>query len=108
MDARPVADPITVPSRSTHAFAEIDEVFADSPAAAAGLLVGDVMIRFGRVTGQTPNFMQAVAAALAAGEGTEIEAVVLRQGVGEVKVQLVPQQWAGRGLLGCHLQPLQR
>lgn len=101
-----LADPIAVPSRSIHPFAEIDEVSEGSPAATAGLRVGDLMVSFGRVTAQTPNVLQAVAAALAASEGKPIETVVLRSGVGEVKLTLVPQQWGGRGLLGCHLQPL--
>lgn len=105
VDARPIADPLAVPSRSTHAFAEVDEVAEKSPAAAAGLQIGDLMIRFAHVTSQTPNFLSAVAGALAAGEGKELEAVVLRNGE-EVKLRLIPQKWEGRGLLGCHLQPL--
>ncbi|KAH7623238.1 hypothetical protein Ndes2526B_g01659 [Nannochloris sp. 'desiccata'] len=105
VDARPIADPLAVPSRSTHAFAEVDEVAEESPAAAAGLQIGDLMIRFAHVTSQTPNFLSAVAGALAAGEGKELEAVVLRNGE-EVKLRLIPQKWEGRGLLGCHLQPL--
>jgi 26S proteasome non-ATPase regulatory subunit 9 len=105
VDARPIADPLAVPSRSTHAFAEIDEVAENSPASASGLQVGDLMIRFAHVTSQTPNFLTAVAGALQAGEGKELTAVVLRDGE-EVKLKLTPQKWEGRGLLGCHLQPL--
>ena len=105
VDARPIADPLAVPSRSTHAFAEIDEVAENSPAAASGLQVNDLMVRFAHVTSQTPNFLNAVAGALTAGEGKELEAVVLRNGE-EVKLKLIPQKWEGRGLLGCHLKPL--
>jgi 26S proteasome non-ATPase regulatory subunit 9 len=105
VDARPIADPLAVTSRNTHAFAEVDEVADNSPAAAAGLQIGDLMIRFAHVTSQTPNFLGAVAGALAAGEGKELEAVVLRNGK-EVKLRTIPQKWDGRGLLGCHLKPL--
>jgi 26S proteasome non-ATPase regulatory subunit 9 len=49
--------------------------------------------------------LQQVAAELAAREGQEVEAVLLRQGQ-QVVLRLVPQRWAGRGLLGCHLRPL--
>jgi 26S proteasome non-ATPase regulatory subunit 9 len=105
VDARPIADPLAVPSRSTHAFATIDEVAENSPAAASGLQVGDLMIRFAHVTLQTPNWLTAVSGALTAGEGKELEAVVLRDGQ-ELKLKLTPQKWEGRGLLGCHLQPL--
>jgi len=105
VEARPIADPLAVTSRNTRAFAEIDEVAESSPAAAAGLQIGDLMIRFAHVTSETPNVLGAVAGALAAGEGKELEAVVLRNGQ-EVKLRLIPQKWEGRGLLGCHLQPL--
>lgn len=40
-----------------------------------------------------------------ANEGRELRAVLLRQG-GPVTVRLVPEEWAGQGLLGCHLRPL--
>ena len=108
VEGREIADPIAVPSRRTQPFAEIDEVTEGSPAEAAGIKVGDLMVSFGRVTAQTPNVLQAVASALAASEGKPIETSVLRNGVGEMKLTLVPKQWAGRGLLGCHLQPLRR
>lgn len=44
-------------------------------------------------------------ATLQSHEGREVEAVFLRHGA-PITQRLVPQQWGGRGLLGCHLRPL--
>ena len=45
-------------------FAVVDEVSTSSPAEEAGAMVGDQLISFANITRQTPNTMQAVAAAL--------------------------------------------
>lgn len=100
-----MADPIAVPATSTTPFAKIDEVAEGSPAATAGVRLGDLMVSFGHVTAQTPNVLQAVARLLAASEGQGVVTVVLRDGA-RVTLTVRPQQWEGRGLLGCHLQPL--
>ena len=42
---------------------------------------------------------------LAASEGQAVPTALLRNGM-PVLLMLTPQRWAGRGLLGCHLQPL--
>ena len=42
---------------------------------------------------------------LAASEGQAVPTALLRNGM-PVLLILTPQRWAGRGLLGCHLQPL--
>lgn len=86
-------------------FAVIDELTPGSPAATAGLQLGDQLCSFAGVSKAVPSTLQAVAAALAANEGRPVEAVVLRQGA-PLALQLTPQQWGGRGLLGCHLRPL--
>ena len=93
------------PAAALPPFAVVDEVSQGSPAAAAGLQLWDQMLSFAGVTKQTPNTLQAVAAALQANEGRPVETVVLRQGAPAV-LQLTPQPWGGRGLLGCHLRPL--
>lgn len=54
---------------------------------------------------QTPNPLQAVARLLQESEGREVESEWLHEGR-RVAARLTPQAWAGRGLLGCHLQPL--
>lgn len=45
-------------------FAVVDEVSSSSPAEEAGVLVGDQLVAFADVTGQTQNTLPAVAAAL--------------------------------------------
>ena len=45
-------------------FALVDEVSSNSPAEEAGVAVGDQLIAFASITGQTPNTLPAVAAAL--------------------------------------------
>lgn len=86
-------------------FALVDEVCSDSPAEEAGVAVGDQLIAFASITGQTPNTLTAVAAALQAHENRELDARVLRRG-NIVNLKLTPHSWAGRGLLGCHLRPV--
>ncbi|PNH10580.1 26S proteasome non-ATPase regulatory subunit 9 [Tetrabaena socialis] len=100
-------------------FAMVDEVSSGSPAAAAGLQVGDLLCDFGGVaveravgapaaeaaSGSSGPLMQRVAAVLAAREGQPVAATLLRQGA-PVSASLTPQRWSGRGLLGCHLSPL--
>lgn len=96
---------IAVESRSNRPFAVIDIVESNSPASEAGIQVGDMMIRFGSVTGQTPNPMQAVAKTLQESEGKSVETEFVRKG-NRVVLILKPKKWSGRGLLGCHLTPL--
>lgn len=86
-------------------FAVIDELSAGSPAAEAGLQLGDQLCSFGGVSrGSHPtSTLPAVAGALV--EGTTVKAVVLRQGA-PLTLQLTPHKWFGQGLLGCHLRPL--
>jgi len=83
----------------------VDEVSPASPAAAAGVLVGDSLLQLGRVTctGDTQAALAALGPAVAAAEGSSVELSVLRRGE-EVRLGLTPQRWAGRGLLGCHLR----
>lgn len=109
------------------AFAEIDEVKDGSPAAVAGMLVGDQLLALGNVTATAggfaalPGLLQVRVWRLyvtlcsskvthkQAVEGTPLRALVRRSGCGTSKtvdLQLTPQRWAGRGLLGFHLVPL--
>ena len=112
-------------------FAVVDEVSEHSPASTAGVMLGDQLCRFGAVTAQSnpAGVLQAVAAELqvplrAVQKSAYVvplsyvvydcpgvqragdRAVVWRRGI-PVTVSLTPQQWVGRGLLGCHLRALQ-
>ncbi|EFJ47083.1 hypothetical protein VOLCADRAFT_61851 [Volvox carteri f. nagariensis] len=88
-------------------FALVDEVSGGSPAEAAGLQVGapSCCVQVGAASSAGQSLLQAVAAVLAASEGRPVAARVLRQGA-PLELSLTPLRWSGRGLLGCHLQPL--
>lgn len=98
-------------------FASVGDVAPCSPAAAAGMQVGDLVLRLAGVDASSsgrqgegegeaaPPPLERVAAALAAGEGRPCACLVLRAGR-RVTLELTPRRWAGRGLLGCHLRPL--
>lgn len=108
-------------------FAIINEVSTGSPAEKAGLRVGDLILRFGTVIHSNPNFMHAIAGMVpeASLENGHIPILVLRskdehadvkdivnvdvsrsnQWV-TVRMKFYPKLWAGRGLLGCHLQQI--
>ena len=99
------------------AFGVIDEVSPCSPADMDGLKVGDLVtdfagIRLRGVGGGTAageraeGLLPRVAEALASNEGKVIQVSVLRRGESRT-LALTPRAWAGRGLLGAHLRPLQ-
>jgi 26S proteasome regulatory subunit N4 len=84
-------------------FAVVDEVADGSPAAAAGLALGDRVLRLGDATA-----LAAVPAAVAdaAEGGGRLAVSVLRAGA-VVDLELAPRHgWGGRGVLGCHLRPV--
>lgn len=100
-------------------FAIIDEVFSNSPSEEAGIQTGDLLLRFGSVTADNHDGFDAIKRAivtqlsLAAANGESISIAVRRStvelgGVAEMIrteiIDLKPRQWAGKGLLGCHLQ----
>lgn len=86
-----------------------------SPAATAGLSVGDLVLRFGGVDISHPKGLGGVVDVVREKEGQEVPVTVLRSGGGEgaeggarngvVDLTLVPKTWSGRGLLGVHLLP---
>lgn len=88
-------------------YALIDQVFAGSPAAEAGVEEGDLLLKFGSVDrGNHENF-QAVARVVQDSEGRPLRVLVRRKKAGPVvRLTLTPHAWSGRGLLGCHLSPL--
>eukprot|EP00930_Biecheleria_cincta_P051297 TRINITY_DN36453_c0_g1_i1.p1 TRINITY_DN36453_c0_g1~~TRINITY_DN36453_c0_g1_i1.p1 ORF type:complete len:245 (-),score=43.07 TRINITY_DN36453_c0_g1_i1:79-738(-) len=91
-------------------FALIDEVTDGSPAHTAGLHVGDLVCQFGPVslqdTGDLNACFRAVGQLVPKSAGMPISVIVQRgEPPARVELQLTPQQWAGRGLLGCHMAP---
>mmetsp|Transcript_64598 Transcript_64598/g.185819 ORF Transcript_64598/g.185819 Transcript_64598/m.185819 type:complete len:224 (-) Transcript_64598:88-759(-) len=91
-------------------FALIDEVAEGSPAQAAGLVLGDQICSFGGIsrldTGDLNACFAAIQQLVPRSAGTALEVIVLRGNPpARVPLQLTPRQWAGRGLLGCHMAP---
>ncbi|XP_037536305.1 26S proteasome non-ATPase regulatory subunit 9 isoform X1 [Nematolebias whitei] len=88
-------------------FARVDAVTEGSPASGAGLRVGDEVIEFGSVnTGNFQN-LQNIASVVQHSEGKPLRVGVIRAGQ-KVQMNLTPQRWSGRGLLGCNIVPVQR
>jgi hypothetical protein len=103
-------------------FAIIDQVFANSPSQEAGILEGDLLLRFGTVTSSAANngsftsIKRAIVTELSMAHSNDCSISIsvrrstkmLLGGVAEmIKVEtfdLKPRVWDGQGLLGCHLQ----
>lgn len=116
------------------AFAVVDVVQPDSPSSAAGLACGDRVLRLGSLrlpstrtfpdadeslNGETSrsgdiNCSTSVAYLFERLPGEvglhedERMPLVVQRGDRVLLLWLVPRKWKGRGLLGCHLKPLQR
>ena len=88
------------------AFALIDEVFADGPAASAGVVVNDALLQFGSLNASNHDGLRALARLTQRSVGDSIPLLVLRGGTQRVRLSLQPRRWSGQGLLGCHLRPL--
>ena len=87
------------------AFAEIDGVSEGGPAAAAGVAVGDRLLKFGGIHASNHDNLRALARLTQRSEG-EIIPLIVQRGGARVSLSLLPRRWSGNGLLGCHLRPL--
>lgn len=87
------------------AFARISFVAADSPSAQAGLLVGDEVVEFGSVTQNNFTGIQNIANVVQHSIGLNV-GVLVRRGTEIQHLNLVPQTWKGKGLLGCTITPM--
>ncbi|KAJ7069710.1 hypothetical protein C8F01DRAFT_1113677 [Mycena amicta] len=87
-------------------FAKVDGVSPGSPAAEAGLLRGDLIVRFDTLTQQsfTSSSLSPLVAVVNEHENRSIPLKIIREGQ-NVTMILVPKRWPGRGLLGCHIVP---
>lgn len=91
-------------------FAIIDAVSQYSPAAEAGIQIGDQLCQFGDqlpapdASGATLLQQVAATVQVAHEQGAAVQTVLLRHGA-PVTLSLTPRRWAGQGLLGCHLRP---
>jgi len=132
-ETTPVMVEESTPDPSRCPFGKVDGVGNPSPAADAGMKVGDLITRFGPLHANNNNQLRAVATLVpeVAGENGNIRIVVLRRCQheensnrnygspaitpqndygdenqwGEVVLTLYPRPFSGRGLLGCHIVP---
>jgi len=92
---------------SLSAFARVDGVAPNSPAAEAGLRREDLIVKFGSLTRSsfTATSLQPLADLVSVNENREIQVIVSRSGE-IITIQLIPRNgWGGRGMLGCHIIP---
>ncbi|XP_034728736.1 26S proteasome non-ATPase regulatory subunit 9 [Etheostoma cragini] len=88
-------------------FARVDAVTQGSPACGAGLRVGDEIIEFGSVNTENFQNLQNIASVVEHSEGKPLRVSVIRDGQ-KAQMNLTPQRWSGRGLLGCNIVPIHR
>ena len=81
-------------------------MLSDSPAADAGLRVGDLILQVGDVK-RSPEAMSKLPALIQEKEDKSVEVVVLREGEHETRtLSLTPRSGPGhQGLLGCQVVP---
>jgi 26S proteasome non-ATPase regulatory subunit 9 len=97
--SRSVKPPPAPPSNAP--WCSITEVRASSPAAEAGLRLGDLVVAFGAATS-----LDQVKPFVLSNVGRPF-AVWVERGNQRVKLEMTARTWAGEGLLGCRLLPLQ-
>jgi 26S proteasome non-ATPase regulatory subunit 9 len=89
-------------------FALVDEVSEESPAHIAGIRIGDKLVEVGTVSGafssSSSSLLTMVAVEVRMNQGKELKVVVQRVDQ-RVNLILIPRQWHGVGLLGCHIVP---
>ncbi|OQR97906.1 hypothetical protein THRCLA_06826, partial [Thraustotheca clavata] len=91
-------------------FLRVDSVENFSPASQAGLLAGDLIIRFGSVLmdqlqAHSALIQEVTLVSDKAKHSKAIGISITRDNTNFVHLILRPQKWAGNGLLGCVLQP---
>ncbi|XP_032054804.1 26S proteasome non-ATPase regulatory subunit 9 [Aythya fuligula] len=89
------------------AFARVNAVTPESPASVSGLQVDDEIVEFGSVNVHNFQNLQNIATVVQHSEGRPLSVTVIRNGK-KVHLGLTPKRWAGKGLLGCNIIPLQR
>ena len=89
-------------------FAKVDKVEENSPASEAGLLVGDELAAFGSVNAENFVSMKSLSEVTYRSKNLSLELEIVRHGNRIKKFSLMPKEWAGRGLLGCNIVPLEQ
>ena len=89
------------------AFAKIELVSLDSPAQEAGLKKDDLILKFGSVDYSNNRQLRALGEIVqnSYADGSSITIRVSRNDK-TLSLKLSPQQWSGRGLVGCTFSPV--
>nr|ADD24407.1 26S proteasome non-ATPase regulatory subunit 9 [Lepeophtheirus salmonis] len=82
------------------AFAHVSQVAKGSPADAAGLKDGDLILKLGTLNKNKFNDLSQIGEIVKNSVGSSIELKVLR-GTSVKRLDLTPKQWTGKGILGC-------
>lgn len=95
--------------------AKLDQVLEGSPAAEAGIRENDLLLQFGDITAATEAYLNSIVQLVGRSVNQPVAIVVQRATVGggvgaseRLELTIVPKPWGGRGLLGCHLTPIQQ
>ncbi|RKF62038.1 26S proteasome non-ATPase regulatory subunit 9 [Erysiphe neolycopersici] len=92
-------------------FAKVNSIVDESPAASAGLQVGDLIKNFGYVNITNHDGLKRLSECVQGSENQDVQVIILRPLDSlqrkELTLTLRPtQDWGGKGLLGCHVLPL--
>jgi len=109
ISATPASSPsLAATAANLEPFYVVQSVSADSPAEVGGLRPGDLVLAFGSVRKENKS-ASTMSNVVTSSIGRAITVIVRRpaqdgQGEAQIKeIRIIPQQWSGRGLLGCHL-----
>ena len=100
-----VSETIPQSTNELRPFAAIDLISRTSPAEAAGLKIGDVILQFGSVTKQNFTGLDAIGNVVKHSIGKPIIVSVKRENE-LISLSLTPCDWGGQGLLGCNIVAL--
>lgn len=106
-EAEALAEAMSQSQSLPQPFAKVNTVTPGSPASVSGLQVDDEIVEFGSVNVNNFQNLQNIATVVQHSEGRPLSVTVIRGGR-KVHVGLIPKRWAGKGLLGCNIIPLQR
>ncbi|KJE93800.1 26S proteasome non-ATPase regulatory subunit [Capsaspora owczarzaki ATCC 30864] len=103
-----VARQVSVPADADAAllpFARVDQVAPSSPASAAGLVIGDLLLQLGSIRRHNFTNLASVGEVVRASENAPVDVLVDRHSQ-LLALTLTPRRWSGQGLLGCRIVPL--
>ncbi|XP_001635592.2 26S proteasome non-ATPase regulatory subunit 9 [Nematostella vectensis] len=86
-------------------FLRVESVTPHSPAAKAGLEVGDNILKFGSLSAQNFQGLQNIASVVQHSKGIPLHVTIQREDKRK-NISLTPNTWPGKGLLGCHIVPI--